>query len=139
MSRLARKIDRHARREIERLRRKVGGKQLYTIAATPLIDALVDDRIGPSVSALLAVCYECMGAGAAERECMACRGHWSPERSPVCVVEIDFVKAGEGLLGFVCGDCAAGPDLAGAILAGVMRDLGGDGHRIIAMPEPGHA
>lgn len=139
MSRLARQLDRRAKHGIERVRRKVEGGQAYTIAALPLLDALVDARLGVGAAELLTAAYACVGTAGAERECLVCRRLWSLERAPVVLVELDFFRADEGLLALVCGDCARGPDLAAAILAGVTRDFGGDGHRIITLPKPGHA
>ena len=140
MSSIARAINRRSAREFRKLARKLrSGPQVYSVEVRRLPDALVNERIGLATLELLTACYACIGAGSAERECFACMQGWSLDRTPVLTVEVEFLRIGEAILGFVCGDCAHGPDPRAAILAGVRRDLGVREQRIIAMPEAGHA
>lgn len=140
MSSLARAINRRSAREFKKLERKLrAGPQVYSVAVQRLPDALADERIGQSVLELLTACYACIGAGSAERECFACMRGWSLDRTPALVVEIEFLRISEAMIGCICEDCAAGPDPRATILAGVSRDLGVRHQRIIAMPEAGHA
>lgn len=140
MSSFARSINRRASREFKKLERKLrSGPQVYSVAVRSLASALADERIGRTAFEHLTACYACIGAGSAARECFACMRGWSLDRTPELVVEVEFLRIGEGMIGFICRDCAAGPDPRAAILAGVSRDLGVRHQRIIAMPDAGHA
>lgn len=139
MSSIARSLDRHAKRGMRRLQSKLKGEVRYTVELHGLFEALANERIGAATAELVRACIACIGAGAAQRECFCCTRPWSLDRVPAMIVACEFLGLDETILAGVCAGCAALPDPFAAVLLGLERDLGASDHRIVRLPEPGHA
>lgn len=140
MSSITRSLDRRAKRGMARLQRKLRGQEVrYTVELHGLFEALADERIGAATAELVRACIACVGAGKAERECFTCTRAWSLDRAPTMIVQVEFLGLGECILAGICTECAAHPDPFAAVLRGLERDLGAKDHRIVRLPEPGHA
>lgn len=124
---------------MRRLERKLRGEVRYTVELHPLFEALADERIGPATAELVRACVACIGAGKAERECFACTKPWRLDRVPAVIVQVEFLEIDECILAGVCAECAAQPAPLAGVLRGLERDLGAADHRIVRLPEPGHA
>jgi hypothetical protein len=134
-----RKLRKRREGELHKVRKEINdrGKNTATIEVMPILEAVVDHRLGRSAVEFMAVAYDAAHGGGAH-ECFCCCRPWAPDRAPVLFVVISYLEAERALGCAVCGECSA-TDFRDRIISSAERDLGFDRGSVRDIASPGHA
>ena len=124
-ARRERAMARQSKRELLALLRKSPGGFPYTSRLLPTAEALLDPRFAPGVLELIIVSdASVVGATDTRRECFCCSRAWTPHRTLVGVLVIEFLNAEARLVAGVCSNCTGSDQAREFVIAGLERDLG---------------